>query len=202
MLSLSLLTTRCVFAFSKSKHSPHSSKDSSTSHQTGFHLYCQSFYESYYVLKYFCGSYLQLPLCILSWDVTKCVLNSLMRDAQWLAMTWILTLKSSSERANDAISSRTQWLRKKCEVVKLWSHLQSCRRGAVLEFRCGAYLWMFSVVLRIWPKSYPFSPFITQRDYNMYLYWKSAPLPHDQIIYLLHPAKSEHNAICLFTWHF
>lgn len=161
---LVLADNNVCFCFLGSKHSPDSSKDSSTSHQTGFHLYCQSFYESYYFLKYFCGSYLQLPLCVLSWDVTRCILSSLMRGAQWLAMIWILTLKSSSGRANDGISSCTQWFKKKCEVTKLWSHLQSCRREAVLEFRCGAYLWMFSVVLRIWPKSYPFSLFITQRD--------------------------------------
>lgn len=36
----------------------------------------------------------------------------------------------------------------------------------------------------------------------MYLHWKSAPFPHDQIIYLLHPAKSEQNAFCLFIWRF
>lgn len=133
---LVLAHNKGIFGFLGSKHSSDSSKDSSRFHWTGFHLFCQRFCESCHFLKDFC---LQCLLCFLTWDATRGILSSLMRGdlnseitkQPWDNKWWHLQLYCVT-------GNSVKW----CG----WSHLQSCSREAVLEFRCGPYLWTFSGV--------------------------------------------------------
>lgn len=144
------------FCLSGSRQSLGSSKSSSRSHQAEFHLSCQGMHKPW-VYKH-CVQEL-FPLCFLTWAVARHSLGDLSRGAQWWALFRILEWRLAHGRSGVIAILTLQLVEKHRDVMWLWAHLHE-ERGCVGSQIAGPV----STVWRIWPKSYSFSPFITQRD--------------------------------------
>lgn len=148
------------FCLSRSRQSLGSSKASCRSHQTEFLVSCQSLHKPW---VYKCCIQELFPLCVLTWGVTRHSLGDLSRDAQWWALFRILEQGSVRGRSGGTATPPLRLGEKHGHVKWLWAH--SCEeRGCVGSQVAGPVSSMVSTVWRIWPKSYSFSPFITQRD--------------------------------------